>query len=213
MPASMRLAGKGALSAPTPVVCQRREGRSTTLPEQRLRDLLTSQCRDASPRARRPSLSSTRSSASSTICSEGDRGGGLQKRGRASPGPAAARRGSLGSAAHSSLPGALPPDCAASLLRCVELIKNECAFLRLRGYWLNVENQLRSRRRGVCAMIRFYVQGLPWAKRAKWLQPLLWSVVGVLQRHGRDATVRGGDLYVALDNGGSVRVDFAASRD
>lgn len=184
--------------------------------------------------ARQPSLMSM-DSADSTIPSEGDRAYGTGEVARdpvrllltppsrsptviSGTGRARLREQPPGLASTLGLvgtpyPRAPPVECYASAHRCASLIEKECGFLRLRGYWLNPETDRKARRRGVVAVVRFYVHGLPWAKRARWLQPLLWSVVVVLQRHGQEATVRGGDMHVALDVGGSVRVDFAAARD
>jgi len=187
----------------------RLQGTDLSPPEQRLREMVDQQLREEI--GRRPlSVSSNLSadSVDSTIPSEGDRsaGSGLPVEPPSVLGASLCLRGA-------GCPRASPEESLASAHRCAALVERECGFLRLRGYWLNPETRMRAKRRGVVAMIRFYVQGLPWAKRAKWLQPLLWSVVAVLQRHACAITVRGGDLYVGLDTGGSVRVDFAAARD
>lgn len=98
--------------------------------------------------------------------------------------------------------------------KLARLVLKECAFMRFRGFWLHAEKSGRARRRGVAGILRFYVHGLPWAKRAKWLQPLLWTVMAVLEKHRLAATMQGGQLYAPLEGlGALVRVDFAAARE
>lgn len=94
-------------------------------------------------------------------------------------------------------------------------VEKDCSFLRISGRdYYDEENQLR-RKRGVVKSIVFYIRGLPWAKRARWLMPLLWSVASVLKARGCTTRVQAGELYVQLSgmrNEEYVRVDFAAAR-
>lgn len=94
-------------------------------------------------------------------------------------------------------------------------VEKDCRFLRISGRdFYDEENQLR-RKRGVVKSIVFYIKGLPWAKRARWLMPLLWSVASVLKARGCTTRVQAGELYVQLSGMREeeyVRVDFAAAR-
>ena len=114
-------------------------------------------------------------------------------------------------------PPGLPSDPAADGLAaahdCATVVERACGFLRLSCHTVHPETHAKAKRRGVVALVRFYVRGLPWAKRAKWLQPLLWSVMAVLQNRACAVTVRGGNLYMGLNADRSVRVDFAAARE
>jgi hypothetical protein len=93
-----------------------------------------------------------------------------------------------------------------------DMITDECGFLRLREHKFHTEKSGKLRRKeSSTPLLRFYVRGLPGVRRAKWMQPLLWSVVAVLNRCGCEATVRGGELYAPVGEGQPVRVDFAAA--
>lgn len=94
----------------------------------------------------------------------------------------------------------------------IETIKSECGFLRIQSHALDTSPSWKVGRRGVTANLRFFVSGLPWAKRSKWLQPLLWSVAVMLKKSDVDVVVKGGKLKVFLGAGFSVHVDFAAAR-
>eukprot|EP00747_Dinoflagellata_sp_TGD_P018716 gnl/TRDRNA2_/TRDRNA2_126689_c0_seq1.p1 gnl/TRDRNA2_/TRDRNA2_126689_c0~~gnl/TRDRNA2_/TRDRNA2_126689_c0_seq1.p1 ORF type:complete len:231 (+),score=34.34 gnl/TRDRNA2_/TRDRNA2_126689_c0_seq1:73-765(+) len=98
--------------------------------------------------------------------------------------------------------------------RLAAFVQKECGWLRIHGHGLHKESSQRTRRRrGSVATLRFYVNGLPWAKRAKWEQPLLWAVAAVLQRNHPTAMMKGGELTVPLqDLGATLRIDFAAAR-
>lgn len=95
------------------------------------------------------------------------------------------------------------------------LIERDCSFLKIAGRdYYDEQNQLR-RKRGVVKSLVFFIKGLPWAKRARWLMPLLWSVSSVLKARGCGTRVQAGELYVQLPGMCSeefVRVDFAAAR-
>lgn len=93
-----------------------------------------------------------------------------------------------------------------------DTVERQCAFLRLNGHTLHVENALRMRSRGVVATLRFYAYGLPWPKRAKWVQPLCRSVAAILRHNGCEAKLLGGELQVMLRGESVVRVDFSAAR-
>ncbi|CAK0853429.1 unnamed protein product [Prorocentrum cordatum] len=93
----------------------------------------------------------------------------------------------------------LDPDCRATAERIVKLISEQCGFLLVRGHGVYPENGERMRQRGIAATLRFYVYGLPWAKRAKWLQPLQRSVAAVVQRTEPWVIVRGGVLFAPID--------------
>lgn len=97
----------------------------------------------------------------------------------------------------------LSPDCRATAERIVGLIHEQCGFLLVRGHGVYPENGERMRQRGIAATLRFYVYGLPWAKRAKWLQPLQRSVAAVIQRTEPWVIVRGGVLFAPIDTGAS----------
>jgi len=90
------------------------------------------------------------------------------------------------------------------------LVDRDCGFLRIRSHTIHAD--CKAGRRSNEATLRFFIQGLPFAKRAKWVQPLLWSVTAVLARSNVKATVKGGELMAVLANGLSIRIDFAAAR-
>jgi hypothetical protein len=70
----------------------------------------------------------------------------------------------------------------------------------------------KARRRGIVVTVRFYVLGLPSAKRSKWQQPLCWAATEVLRRQGVEAEVQGGELRVRQSEEAFIRVDFAPGR-
>lgn len=100
--------------------------------------------------------------------------------------------------------------CDAQAAHLATLVPQECGFLRLNGHTVHFHTKAHSLGYGLT--IRFYVVGLPWAKRSKWQQPLFWTVARVLQRAGCDARVRSGQLLVPVTVDVSVRVDFVAGR-
>jgi hypothetical protein len=107
----------------------------------------------------------------------------------------------------------LTQDDRDALQSISDLVERQCAFLRLNGHTMHMENATRMRSRGVVATLRFYAYGLPWPKRAKWVQPLCRSVAAILRHNGCEAKMLGGELQVTLNGEGSaVRVDFSAAR-
>lgn len=103
-----------------------------------------------------------------------------------------------------------------AIAQLASIVEEACAFLRIQGHSLHTD-LVASRRRSAAsapvATLRFFVRGLPWAKRARWVQPLLWSVVPSLQKRGVMVNMKGGDLTATL-NGGTqvVRLDFSSAR-
>jgi hypothetical protein len=95
------------------------------------------------------------------------------------------------------------------------VIERELAFLRLAGHAIYDETNHIRRRRGVTQCVVFYCRGLPWAKRAKWLLPLLWSVAAVLKAQGCTCKVQAGELYAQPPSAGPgsnfIRLDFGAA--
>jgi hypothetical protein len=111
--------------------------------------------------------------------------------------------------------GAEEEDGAAQL---AALVVRECGFLRMAGQDFYEESTRVRRMRGVVKCAVFHCRGLPWAKRSKWLQPLLWSVAAVLRLNGCTARMQSGELYAQLPGAGSpdcnlIRLDFAAARE
>jgi len=102
--------------------------------------------------------------------------------------------------------------CARSAEELAVLVKRDCSFLRIRAHAVQSETTAKLGRRSAAATLRFFIHGLPWAKRAKWLQPLLWSVASVLSRAGTEATVKGGELIASPAGNVAVRIDFTAAR-
>merc|ERR1712032_73561 len=91
----------------------------------------------------------------------------------------------------------LNPLCEQFAHQIVELVERECGFLQIRGHRIHLEaRKNKKQKRGVAATLRFFVQGLPWVKRAKWHQPLCWSVMPMLQRCSCAMQMQGGELYV-----------------
>jgi hypothetical protein len=102
--------------------------------------------------------------------------------------------------------------CVSAADRLAQLVEQECGFLRLNGHMMRPDSSDKARRQGVALALRFFVRGLPAAKRAKWQQPLCWAAAGVLQRFGLDARMQGGELQVQLEHGKCARVEFMAGR-
>lgn len=99
-----------------------------------------------------------------------------------------------------------------------DVVARDCAFLRLTDQVIYDETSHVRRRRGVTKCVLFHCRGLPWAKRAKWLLPLLWSVAAVLRRKGCTTKVQAGELYAQLPSACSespqlVRLDFGAAHN
>mmetsp|Transcript_16576 Transcript_16576/g.37450 ORF Transcript_16576/g.37450 Transcript_16576/m.37450 type:complete len:259 (-) Transcript_16576:186-962(-) len=152
----------------------------------------------------------------SPITSEWSRSSSSAKSRQDSPSPS--RQSTAASSAFSERGGGAAGDadfmeaCLDSARQVSELVERECAFLRIRGHGLHAKSSANAKRSDLAVTLRFYVSGLPWAKRSKWLLPLLWSVAAVLQRNGCGARVQGGRLCVPLETGAAVRIDFAAAR-
>jgi hypothetical protein len=93
------------------------------------------------------------------------------------------------------------------------LVARECGFLRLVAQEVYDESNRVRQQRGVVKCVVFQCHGLPWAKRSKWLQPLLWSVAAVLKLRGCTSRVQAGELYAQCCPGGDlIRLDFTAAR-
>jgi hypothetical protein len=86
----------------------------------------------------------------------------------------------------------------ALALELVALVQRECGFLRITRPDIHEELTPARRQRGVVKSVVWFCRGLPWAKRAKWLKPLLSSVGAVLKMRGCNVRVQAGELYVQL---------------
>mmetsp|Transcript_168081 Transcript_168081/g.539768 ORF Transcript_168081/g.539768 Transcript_168081/m.539768 type:complete len:444 (-) Transcript_168081:56-1387(-) len=110
----------------------------------------------------------------------------------------------------------------------IQLILQECGFLRIREYTLQAvrrshwvpmapgEERQRNRvEAGTCMFLRIFVEGLPALKRSKWHMPLCWAVSKILQKADCNAFLRCRELYVPTDKTNStfVKVDFLAARE
>lgn len=103
------------------------------------------------------------------------------------------------------------PDAAEAA--CEELrlaILDKCGFLRL------VDSSYRpfpNRGKSDCSgSLMFYVAGLPWARRARWVVPLRLGVSKVLESCGYRTQMSVGVLYVSDPEGSyRVRISFAPS--
>lgn len=101
--------------------------------------------------------------------------------------------------------------CVRAAEELAALVARDCGFLRIQSH--SVQAQFKAGKRSAAQVtLRFFVQGLPFAKRAKWMQPLLWSIVAVLARSNVKATVKGGELMAVHASGLLIRIDFAAAR-
>jgi hypothetical protein len=101
------------------------------------------------------------------------------------------------------------------------LIERSCKFLRLTDYKVHKESSSVRQMRGAASCILFYVRGLPWVKRDKWLLPLFWSLAPLLKAQGCSVKIQSSELYVTLpeqcpgtsaDYTDWIRVEFAAAR-
>merc|ERR1712203_1251041 len=99
-------------------------------------------------------------------------------------------------------------DYEQSVHQIAEVVERECSFLRFRGHSIFNEATRRKPRRGVAGTVRFYVTGLPSAKRAKWTQPLCRSVMAMLQRCSCTTRMQGGELYMHITDGMVLRLEF-----
>lgn len=109
--------------------------------------------------------------------------------------------------------GEFPEEPRERAEQLAALVEYHCAFLRLNGYGLQHHRADKASRRGTLMTVRFYVRGLPPAKRSKWQHPLSWAVKGVLSKLGCEADVVGGELRVPHDQDGTfIRIDFAPGR-
>lgn len=109
----------------------------------------------------------------------------------------------------------IPQDPVAEL---ASLVAEECGFLRMASQEFYEETSRVRLQRGVVKCVVFHCRGLPWAKRSKWLQPLLWSVAAVLKMQGCSCKMQSGELYAQLPGAATegcnlVRLDFAAARE
>jgi hypothetical protein len=92
-------------------------------------------------------------------------------------------------------------------------VLKECGFLRIEGSsYRPSTGYTKDEQAGSQGCLMFFISGLPWAKRAKWLVPLRWTVGQVLQFRGLHAEVVAGSLYLTDDDGVKVRVDFLPAR-
>jgi hypothetical protein len=119
-----------------------------------------------------------------------------------------------------AMPEVPPEPATPESVELAALVERECGFLRITGKDFFEElDKIRKRRcgnssGGLSMCVVFHCRGLPWAKRAKWLVPLLWSVAAVLKLRNCIAKVQAGELYVKLPSACSfVRLDFIPTRD
>jgi hypothetical protein len=103
--------------------------------------------------------------------------------------------------------------------KLAQLISEECSYLRIEGHRYLVVDDIEGVggktvlcKKNVSATLCIFVAGLPWTKRAKWRHPLLRSAATALDDVNIDASVVGGNLFVALHDGCRIQVDFAAAR-
>lgn len=94
-----------------------------------------------------------------------------------------------------------------------ERIRQECGFLRISETQVHMNRYHLFGRNGTMGTIRFIVDGLPSISRAKWLQPLFWSVKTMLERNGVDVVkLRGGELVCCPDDGPRLSIRFVSAR-
>lgn len=102
---------------------------------------------------------------------------------------------------------------AHAVEQVLELIRVECGFLRLHGHHvLGEEGDRQCRTTAAAASVCVFIRGLPHTKRSKWHSPLLYSVAPLLQRSGRTAMVRKGNLFVSTADKAFVKIVFANAR-
>lgn len=116
----------------------------------------------------------------------------------------------------STPPGLVPPAAAGDEQDCllVSILKQECRFMRLRGWAVLFPDPQVATKQPPYVCLRVFVEGLPWVRRAKWLQPLRRAVAGLLHGAGHAAVIQGGNLFAPLDLDclRVARVEFAAAR-
>lgn len=102
-----------------------------------------------------------------------------------------------------------PTWSAAEELRTAILTK--CAFLRFAGDTYKTFPSPSSMS-GCTGSFMFYVWGLPWARRARWVVPLRMSVAKVLECSGYRTQMCAGVLYVSDEaESFKIRISFAPS--
>lgn len=118
---------------------------------------------------------------------------------------------SAGSARSSSISG----PHAEAVTRLRDVLLDELRFLRVHGSSYRDARLLEPQqadRRSCEGSLMLFIAGLPWAKRARWLVPLRWTVAMVLQKKGVMATVISGKLYVTDDSTRiTLHIDFLPS--
>jgi hypothetical protein len=96
----------------------------------------------------------------------------------------------------------------------VEVICSQFAFLRLCCHRLLPKSNGSARSKGRSPPTLYvFVHGLPWARRAKWHQPLLRSFAVMLAKHGIPTTMISGQLRVAPKKLQWFQVDIVAARE
>lgn len=103
------------------------------------------------------------------------------------------------------------PSSPVDLDNLVSIIMKECSFLRVASYDVKVGPLRKRGKDGVpLAMLRLFVNDLPWAQRARWEQTLNWSVQSILQSTGNNAAVKCNELRVYFEGEGFVVLSFSA---
>jgi len=109
--------------------------------------------------------------------------------------------------------GSSEPDAAWAACEALrQAILDKCGFLRIVGSSYR-PSPIRSCGKPACSgCLMFYVAGLPWARRARWVVPLRLGVAQVLESCGYRTQMSVGVLYVSdPESSYNVRISFAPS--
>lgn len=115
-------------------------------------------------------------------------------------------------------------DCARCAL--TQLIYRECSFVRVTGHALVLSEPPESDLEAAAvpkskkkwrhpACYRIFIRGLPWTRRARWLQAFHRLFLVIFRRAGHRCRLASGGLIAAIDVDKTVlvRVDFSCSRE
>ncbi|CAK0799931.1 unnamed protein product, partial [Prorocentrum cordatum] len=97
----------------------------------------------------------------------------------------------------------------------VQALEGACGWLRLNGHFLRLHDGGLHNRKGravAVGTLRFHVRGLPTARRAKWVMPLILAIVPLLKDRGHDVFIQTRELFATMEDGALIKIELCASR-
>jgi hypothetical protein len=94
-----------------------------------------------------------------------------------------------------------------------QIVLTKCSFMRLQSFnYRRTDPSTPAGRAGITGSLMFYMGGLPWTRRGKWLIPLRLCISKFLDDSGYHTCFSGGRLIVSdASESFKVRVDFAVA--